>query len=78
MEKKERNNILNLSEEEPVIMIFQEGPCHKEDRLFPAMDLMVIAFLVLNLAIRLWIVDYMEEKVLEVPIARLDVGHATM
>ena len=59
-------------------MIYQEGPCHKEDHLFPGMDLMVIVFLVLTLVIRLWIADSMEEEVLEAPRTRLDAGHATM
>ena len=78
MEKKARKNILKLCKEDPLIMIFQEGPCHKEYHLFPGMDLMVIVFLVLNLIIRLWIADSMEEVVLEAPMTRLDVGHATM
>ena len=78
MAKKARKNILKLSKEDPVIMICQEGPCHKEDHLFPSMDLMVIVFLVLTLVIRLWIADSMEEEVLEAPMPRLDVGHETM
>ena len=57
MANKSRKNILKLNKEGPVIMIFQEGPCHKEDHLFPGMDLMLIVFIVLNLVIRLWIVD---------------------
>ena len=78
MEKKTRKNILKLSKEDPVIMICQEGSCHKEDHLFPGMDLMVIVFLVLTLVIMLWIVDSIEEEVLEAPMIRLDARHATM
>ena len=77
MAKKARKNILKLIKEDPFIMIFKEGPCHKEGHLFPGMDLMVIVFLVLTLVERLWIVESMEE-VLESPMTRLDVGHATM
>ena len=77
MEKKARKNILKLSKEYLVILIFQEGLCHKEDHLFPSMDLMVIVFLVLNLVISLWNANSMEE-VLEASMTRLDVGHATM
>ena len=78
MAKKARKNILKLSKEDPVIMICQEGPCHKEDHLFPGMDLMVIIFLVLTLVISLWIADSMEEEMLEAPMTGLDAGHATM
>ena len=78
MAKKARKNILKLSKEDPVIMICQEGPCHKEDHLFPGMDLMVIVFLVLTLVIRLWIADSMKKEVLEVPTTQSRAGHATM
>ena len=78
MVKKARKSILKLSKEDPVIMICQEGPCHKEDHLFLGMDLMVIVFVVLTLVIRLWIADSMEEEVLEAPMTRLDARHATM
>ena len=40
-------------------------------------DLMVIVFHVLTLVIRLWILDSIEEEVLEVPVTKLDVGHVT-
>ena len=40
MEKKARKNILKLCKEDPLIMIFQEVPCHKQDHLLPGMDLM--------------------------------------
>ena len=78
MAKKARKNILKLSKEDLVIMICQEGPCHKEDHLFLGMGLNVIVFLVLTLVIRLWIADSMEEEVLEAPMTRLDAVHATM
>ena len=78
MAKKARKNILKLSKKDPIIMICQEGPCHKEDHLFLGMDLMVIVFLVLTLVIRLWIADSMEEEVLEAPMTGLYVGRATM
>ena len=36
---------------------------------------MVIVIFVLNLVIRLWIVDSMEKEGLEAPMAQLDIGH---
>ena len=78
MAKKARKNILKLRKKDPIIMICQEGPCHKEDHLFLGMDLMVIVFLVLTLVIRLWIADSMEEEVLEVPTNQLGVEAGTM
>ena len=75
MAKKARKNILKLSKEDLVIMICQEGPCHKKYHVFPSMDLMVIVFLVLTLVIRLWIVDSTEEKVVEALITQSDAGH---
>ena len=39
--EKARKNILKLCKEDPLIMIFQELPCHKEDHLLPGMDLML-------------------------------------
>ena len=38
-------------------------------------DLTVIVIFVLTLVIRLWIVDYTEEEVLESPMTQLDTGH---
>ena len=40
------------------------------------MDLTVTVFLVLTLVIRIRIVDFTEEEVLEAPMTRLDPGHA--
>ena len=77
MAKKAKKNILKLNKEDLVIMICQEGPCHKKDHLFPGMDLMVIVFLVLTLVIRLWIADSMEGEVLEAPMTKLDGGNVT-
>ena len=57
-------------------MIYQGGPCHKEDLLFPGMDLMVIVFLVLTLVTKRWIV-HMGEGVSKDKMSRLDAGHAT-
>ena len=42
------------------------------------MNSMDIVFLVLNLVIRPWIVDPIEEEVLEVPMTRLDAGLVTL
>ena len=39
------------------------------------MDSMVIVIFVLTLVIKLWIVDSMEEEVVEVPMTQSDVGH---
>ena len=36
---------------------------------------MVIVIFVLTLVIKLWIVDSMEEEVVEAPMTQLDVGH---
>ena len=41
------------------------------------MDLVVIVFLVLNLVIKLWIIDSTKEEVLESIMTNLYVGHVT-
>ena len=41
------------------------------------MDLMVIVFLVINLVIKLWIIDSTKEEVLESIMEKLYVGHVT-
>ena len=78
MVNKERNNTLKLGKEDLVIMIFQEGPCRKEDHLFPGMDLILTVFVVVTFVIRLWIAYSMEEEVFQVPTSHSYFGDETM
>ena len=51
--------------------------CNQSPRYESTMDLMVNVIYVLTLVIKLWIVDSMEEEVLEAPMTKLDAGHVT-
>ena len=65
---KERDLFLKASSEKKQLQDGTKVPCMK-------LDSMVIVIFVLTLVRKLWIVDSIEEEVVESPMSQSDVGH---